>query len=142
MAEKKAALRARTKLAVQREIARELKGIFDEAVEIDGSIPGAKLDRHLPTARKVPFTYRYFAELFGEEEFDPEETVPVTINGITVLFEAGKTIKAPQNFIGEYKQWRARLRKQSKPIVTPEGVVMVNPGAGPLLPYGEETEGE
>ncbi len=130
-------LRARTQRAVEKELSRIAKTVEEDS-KVDPTIPGSKLDRFLLTARKVPWTLKKFAEIYGEDEYVPEVTVPVTLNGVTVLFEAGKEKRAPKNFIGAYLDWRKRQRRVVLPTEPREGVITISPGAGPLRPYADE----
>ena len=131
---------AKAKRTLEKEIAKIAKSIGEDEEVVDASIPGAKVDRYLATARKTPFTIGWFEQHYSKVTVIPEATLPVTINGVKVQFVAGQKIEVPEPFAGEYYRYRQHIRNPygSTFPYPREGVLQVEPGAGGLIP---ETEG-
>jgi len=71
-------------------------------------------------------------EKFGVEKFEPEETVKITLNGVSRQFVAGMEGLYPTRFVQEYKRLR---RERMKKVVMPDRgyVNIVEPGAGSFV---------
>ena len=130
---------AKAKRTLEKEIARIAKSIGEDEEIVDASVPGAKLDRFLATARKVPFTMSWFEQHYPKVSVIPEATMPVTINGVKVQFIAGQKVEVPEPFANEYFRYRQHIRKPyGSTFPQPrEGVLQVEPGAGGLIPESE-----
>jgi len=130
---------------LKQEIQRAAKtlGIEDNIEIVDTNIPGSKVDKYLSTARKVPFTLKWFQEHHPMVEVIPEENVPITINGVRIDFRLDQKITVPAPFKAEYERYRSAIRRAGRSgfragSTLPEGVVGVIPGAGGLQPEGTE----
>jgi hypothetical protein len=130
-------LSTQTTKQLEKEVAKVQRKVVAAEEEEKKGVPGTKLDRWEATARKIPWTLKDF-DKYNKIEFVPEETIPITINGVTITMLNGYKMKVPEPFYGEYIEWRNRQRSQSKPIATDRGIVTVAPGAGALPPYEEE----
>lgn len=129
---RKPLLKTETKRQLTKEVEQALRAATEAEEQIDANMPGVKLDRYGASARKVPYTLKYFETLYPMVTFTPEATVPVTINGVRLQFISGREVTVPEPFKGEYERWRRDIRGFSRPIAVDQGVVSVAPGAGPL----------
>jgi hypothetical protein len=141
---RKRVLSPKVEIGLKQDLQRMARSVGVEVEEVDTSIPGTKVDKYLPTARKIPFSLQWFKDKYEMVEITPEETVPVTINGVRIQFETDKTITVPAPFASEYHRYRQQMRNVARSglkagSVLPDGVVGIIPGAGGLTP--EDTEG-
>jgi hypothetical protein len=127
----------KTEKAVQKEIQKIVKSVAEDEEQVDPTVPGTKLDRWLPTARKVAYTKQYFESKYPMVTVIPERDLPVTINGVKYEFRVGQETTVPAPFAAEYHRYIREGGKLRKTPVT-EGALLVNPGAGALRPEGEE----
>ena len=122
------------------EIKEGIKQLISEAVEeavaeaAGPKSPGQIEEAGELTARKVHWTFHDAEKLYPPVTFTPEETIPVTFNGLTVQLMADQPITVPSCFKGIYDEHRRLVRQSAKPFWTPGGVVSVTPGAGALGP--------
>ncbi len=128
-----------TERSVKQDLQRMAHMAGIQVEEVDPSVPGTKLDKYLATARKVPFTMKWFKEHHKMVTITPEENLSVTINGVRVDFLTDRTVEVPEPFVGEYMRYRKSVRNAGligfrAGNTIPEGVVGVIPGAGGLTP--------
>lgn len=95
--------------------------------------PGTILDYGKPSSRKVPWTYKDM-EVYPKKTFTPEETMKVTVHGLTYQLLADQEITVPSIVYEEYAKYRKAMRDQSTIIMTNMGPVTKTPGAGGLEP--------
>lgn len=118
------------------QIKQDIQDFAKEAVEelpVGNQAPGTIIDRNKLTARKAPWTLHSLKDFYGEVTFTPEETMPVTVNGVRVVLEADKPFTGPACFQGVYEECR-RLRRLPQRISTILGPVDITLGAGALDP--------
>ena len=116
-----------------REVIEEIV-VEEEEVAAEGLRPGMIVDRGKPSARKVPWTEKAMRETYLEVTFTPEETVPVTVNGVRFQLISDRPATVPSVVRDIYDEHRKARRSQSKVIMTSSGPVNVLPGAGALEP--------
>lgn len=122
---KKVALKDRSE--VMEALEKTAKTQEAEAPVLAERRPGMVID-----GNKVPFSYQWYCDNFPIVTFTPEETVPLTENGVKVQAYSGVEMHVPSPFKANYDRHRALLRKgQSLP--QGEGYEnTINLGAGPL----------
>lgn len=100
----------------------------------------AKHQKEQPTERipgrtvrgiKTAWSYSDMVKRFPISSFVPEETIPLTWNGVTVQAYSGIEMHAPKPFYDLYREHRKRLGEGSKNL--PDGFI-IDLGAGALPP--------
>jgi len=130
----------------EQEIKEGIKQLISEAVEeaaeeaAGPKLPGQIEDAGELVARKVHWTMHDAERLYPPVAFTPEETIPVTFNGLTIQLRADQPITVPSCFKGIYDEHRRLVRQSARPFMTPGGIVDVAPGAGALPPQFTETK--
>lgn len=73
--------------------------------------PGTIVDRGTGAPRKIPWTVESMKKLYPQEGWvliTPPRTQKVTVNGLSVDFVAGNTVKAPSIFVDVFwDSWRS-----------------------------------
>jgi len=96
-------------------------------------LPGTVLDKNLPSARKVPWTYNDMS-IYPQVTFTPEETIKITVHGLMYQLISDHEVTVPSIIQEIYMEHRKALRKQPGVIYTDTGPVKVSAGAGALEP--------
>lgn len=112
------------KVAILEQIATE--GKSQVAVQLSERVPG-----QIVGIAKTAFTLADWEKVSGIAEFSPEETVMITLNGISRQFLAGVTGLYPKAFIDVYHARKRILMDSEKNIKKDVGFDMeVHLGAG------------
>ena len=101
----------------------------DTIQNIGDAQPGMIVGKGTGHPMKVPYTLNKLKDLFPEVTFTPEETIPVTYQGVKIQLIADREITVPEPFKGIYDDYRKAKRNPT----LPPGVHYA-PGAGGLEP--------
>ena len=114
-----------------KELAQEIikAGEEIEKEEEKGRVPGKTIKGY-----KVGYTYADLCKIFPIVSFTPEETVPLTWNGVTVQALEGIEMHVPQCYKTLYDNHRQALRLAGKSLPNREFENMIALGAGGLEP--------
>ena len=88
-----------------------------------------RLPGKLVNGQKTPWTYKDQERVYGICTFTPEETIPVTISGVTVQLIADVQITCPCCFRDIYLEHRRKMRQTGRSLAA-MGVQVL--GQGPL----------
>ncbi len=136
-------MKSKGKLEKVREVAKEaakeaLEQAFQDAEEevFGDKPPGTVMDLGKPNARKVPYTKAWLESNYPMVTIIPDETRPVTWNGVSYQLISGEEITVPLPIKGVYDDARKlQSRGGRSRFVTATGdTVNVSPGAGALEP--------
>mgnify|MGYP001593747925 CR=1 FL=1 len=78
---------------------------------------------------KTAFTDADLVRIHGVVTFIPEETVPVSCNGVQYQLFADREMTVPKNIYNQYIEYRKRKRQPFRSLA---GLNIQNLGAGPL----------
>ncbi len=122
------------KLVPKEELEKVVAEVVAEADEAIDSIPEGAKPGDVINGYKVAWTWSEMLKQFPIVTFTPEETIPLTWNGVKVQALAQIEMHVPQPFKMIYDQHRRELGKQTK-IVGREGFDSTTSlGAGALEP--------
>ena len=131
---RKALADKKVKDAVRNLSIEEAQEVLDRAVREAESKPSPS-DRTpglIINGMKVPYTRHDLDRIYGIVEFTPDDTIPVTVQGIRYQLFAGVTMSAPKIIQKTYEDYKRQLRKGSDALRNLG--VSVDAGAGPLPP--------
>lgn len=118
--------------AVEEAIAEVTEEVMRDTSDLP---PGTVIGKGTQRARKVPWTMATIREVYPDITFTPEQTLPVTFNGVSMHLVSGVEVTCPSVFKGLYDDYRASVRRHgSGNVATPYGGVTVLSGAGALPP--------
>lgn len=124
-----------SKSKFKEEVKKAMEEVAEEVIEevasesMQDKPPGTIVDRGKPSARKVPWTRGYLKTAFPQVTFVPEETIPITVQGITFQLIADQEVTVPSVVRGIYDDHRKAMRRH--PVIPG---VNVNLGYGGLEP--------
>ena len=88
--------------------------------------------------RKVPWTRAIVEKMFPMVEIFPEDTLPLTWNGVTYNITEGQTISVPQPHADIYRRFQRNKHAPKAGVMIIDGqAIVVRHGAGGL---GEDAE--
>ena len=113
-----------------------VEDVLQEVVKEDATerIPGMILDAGKLTTHKLPYKRSDLERIYPMLTFTPEETIPITLQGITYQLEADKPITVPSAIKDIYDNYRKSRRQSAGVLMTAYGPVNVQPGVGALEP--------
>ena len=94
--------------------------------------PSDRTPGQIINGMKVPYTRHDLDRIYGIVEFTPDDTIPVTVQGIRYQLFAGVTMSAPKIIQKTYEDYKRQLRKGSDALRNLG--VSVDAGAGALPP--------
>ena len=116
----------------------------EEKVEVLGGLdkepetPKERIPGQVVRGQKTTWTRHDMDRIYGVCEFTPEETLPITINGIRYQCIAGVTMLCPTIIQQNYNRRKAILRDGAKELPKELGYeTIIHLGAGALPPGGE-----
>ena len=118
--------------AVRNLSVEEVHEVLDRAEKLAESKPSPS-DRTpglIINGMKVPYTRHDLDRIYGIVEFTPDDTIPVTVQGIKYQLYAGVTMSAPKIIQKTYEDYKRQLRKGMDAVRAL--CVSVDAGAGPL----------
>ena len=134
----------RRKERVKRTISRELKHVSpSEAQEIVTELkPELKAKAKSQPVERVPgltiagskttYTYRDLCEMFPIVSFIPEETIPLTFQGVSVQAIEGLEMHVPECYKRIYDNHRKALREAGKSLISMGYPTIIELGAWAL----------
>lgn len=99
----------------------------EKVAESTPHIPGAKT-----SFGKVPWTRTAFEAKFSKITFTPEETIPITWNGLRYQLIADMETSVPFPIKQIYDEWRKNQRIGHKSVTLTDGTVINLVGVGAL----------
>ncbi len=114
--------------AVLEELTKEAEKKVEEAPE--GRVPGLAIGD-----TKTSYNYSDLVKMFPVVSFVPEETIPLSFNGVRVQAIEGYEMHVPKCFYDIYQQHRAMLRGKKLLPESEQGYIPeIGLGAGALPP--------
>jgi len=108
------------------ELSKELESQADNFPK-GGQIPGVTYG-----GNKAGYTYQHLCKMFPVVSFTPDETIPLTWNGVSVMAISGLEMHTPKCFKDLYDRHRQAVRESFREVRKLNPDLIIDVGAGPL----------